>query len=152
MAQAKKIIDKTIVWTCENLDLNAQINWQGYSILFNDNTSVIVEKNENLNCYEIASKQERKDFARSLGYIFEGDMVEIIKGRKIPLGERKIVKYGYRYQIRGTYGHCYVDYLVFTDGTKTAIDNIKQVNVELFENAVFRFVKDIPIFQYGGRL
>ena len=78
--------------------------------------------------------------------------VEIIKGRKIPLGERKIVKYGYRYQIRGTYGHGYVDYLVFTDGTKTAIDNIKQVNVELFENAVLRFTKDIPILQCGGRL
>ena len=61
MTQAKKIIDKTIVWTCDNLDLNAPINWQGYSILFNDNTSAIVEKNENLNCYEIASKQERKD-------------------------------------------------------------------------------------------
>lgn len=147
----KKIISISKVWSCENMDLNAPINWGGYNVLFDDNTSSIVGK-AYINVYEMASEEEKKDFARRLGYVFEGDIVETVKGRKIPIGERKIVKSSYKYEVRGTYGHIFTEYLVFSDGSKTNINNVKPVNIRLFNNGYLRFAEKLPSFYRGGRI
>lgn len=148
----KKVISVSKVWRCENADMLAPICWEGYCILFNDNTCEIVDKYSEVECRK-ANEQEKKDFARRLGYVFEGDTVEIVKGRKLPIGEHKIVKNTYRYDVPNTYGHCYTDYFVFTDGTKTNVENVKQINVNSFSKDTYlRFAKEIPSFYRGGRI
>lgn len=146
------VISISRVWRCVNADMLAPICWEGYCVLFSDNTCEIIDKGFEIR-NRMANEREKKDFARRLGYVFEGDTVEIVKGRKLPIGEHKIVKDAYRYEVPNTYGHSYTDYLVFTDGTKTNIDNVKQVNVNLFnKNTYLRFTKDMPDFYRGGRI
>ena len=148
----EKVISISKVWRCENSDALAPICWEGYCVLFDDNTCKIVDEHSDVD-YNMANEQEQKDFARRLGYVFEGDAVEIVKGRGLPIGEHKIVKDTYRYTVANTYGRCFTDYLVFTDGTKTNIDNVKQVNVNPFgKNVYLRFTKEIPDFYRGGRI
>lgn len=61
------------------------------------------------------------------GIILVNDFVKIVKGRKM-VGEIKKVVKEFSYKIKEVY-HCYVDYLVFEDGTKVIKDNC-----ELFIN------------------
>lgn len=148
----KKVISVSKVWRCENGDTLAPICWEGYCVLFNDNTCEIINESFKIE-YGMANEQEKKDFARRLGYVFEGDTLEIVKGRKLPIGEHKVVKNTYRYEVPNTYGRCYTDYFVFTDGTKTNVENVKQVNVNSFsKKAYLRFTKEMPNFYRGGRI
>ena len=55
------------------------------------------------------------------GAILEGDVVEVVKGRKIPIGYIGTVRKIYPYHDR--YGRWVADYVYFTDGQKTNIDN-----------------------------
>lgn len=121
----KKIIDYGNVWTCENMDNLAPIDWEGYKVLFSDGSIKVVDNLDDVSNYAVASEEEVKEFYRERNYLFIGDEVEIIKGRKIPIGEHKIVKYFYTYQVAGTYGHKETDYVVFEDGTKTSVANVK---------------------------
>lgn len=123
----KKIIDYGRVWTCENMDLLAPIDWEGYRVLFSDGTSKLIDDLDELKEYPRASKEEVFDFYESRNFIYIGSEVEIIKGRKIPIGEHKIVKDFYTYEVPGTYGHQKTKYIIFTDGTKTDIYNVKNI-------------------------
>lgn len=77
--------------------------------------------------YEKASDEEVKNYYRERNFIFIGDEVIIIKGRKLPIGEHKIVKDFCEYTPVDTYGHHKVHYLVFTDGSKTVVSNVRNV-------------------------
>lgn len=123
----KKVIDVGRVWTCENLDSLSPINWEGWNVLFSDGLTQVVDSLDEIKNYEKATKEEVKDFYRQRNFIFVGDEIEIIKGRKLPIGEIKIVKSFYTYTVNGTYGHDTTKYVVFTDGTKTAIQNVRNV-------------------------
>lgn len=57
---------------------------------------------------------------------------EIVRGRKYPVGTRFINKYYYQYDIKGTYGHSWVDYLCDNQdwrqrAIKVNLDNCKVV-------------------------
>ena len=121
-----KIIDYGRVWTCENMDLLAPINWEGYKVLLSDGSTIVVDDMSTL-CYEKANNEEVCDFYRSQNFIFVGDEVEVVKGRKIPVGTHKIVSGFFDFVVPGTYGHNQTEYVCFTDGTKTDIKNIKNV-------------------------
>ena len=122
-----KIIDYGNVWTCENMDNLAPINWKGYKVLFSDGSIKVIDDLDEVREYERATEEEYKDFYRERNYLFVGDEVEIIKGRKIPIGEHKIVEDFYTYQVPGTYGHKQTEYIIFTDGSKTDIVNVRNV-------------------------
>lgn len=123
----KKIIDYGRVWTCENMDNLAPIDWEGYKVLFSDGEVQIVGDLSEIKEYQKASEKEIRDFYRERNFIFIGDEVEVVKGRKLPIGEHKIVKDFFIYDVNGTYGHRKVKYVAFIDGTKTDIRNIKNI-------------------------
>ena len=57
------------------------------------------------------------------GFIKAGDVVEVVKGRKIPLGTiGKVVRV---YDWRDRYGRTQATYAVFEDGRKTSVWNCK---------------------------
>ena len=97
----KKVIDYGRVWTCENMDNLAPIDWQGYKILFDDGTTKIVDSLEGL---ERATEEEIKNFYQKKNFIFKNDKVVIIKGKKLPHGEQKTVERFFDYEIPNTYG------------------------------------------------
>lgn len=65
-------------------------------------------------------KEDRK-IKHKNGVLLNGDTVKIIKGRKIPVGTLKTFK---EIQVwKDKYGRNQTYYAIFTDGTKTNIDN-----------------------------
>ena len=123
----KLIIDYGKVWTCGNMDNLAPIDWEGYKVLFNDGSIKVIDDLDEVCEYERANIEEYKDFYRQRNFIFIGDEVEIIKGRKLPIGAHKTVDKFFIYDVAGTYGHKQTKYVVFTDGTKTDIKNIRNI-------------------------
>lgn len=118
----KKFVEKAPYWTCENLDLLAPIMEQGMAYLLEDGTSVYIANNEV--CEDVFVKvnnTEYKAFYNGLGFVFKGDTIEVFKGKM--KGYKGIAKSFFRYNVAGTYGKVYTDYIVFEDGTKTNILN-----------------------------
>lgn len=70
-----------------------------------------------------------EDIARKyhhfLGRILVGDTVKVIKGRKLPVGTIGVVDRFWDYKDR--YGRTQTRYIVFSDGTKTNIDNCELI-------------------------
>lgn len=128
----KKVIDYGRVWTCENMDNLAPIDWEGYKVLFSDGSTEIVDS---LKGFERATEEEIKDFYQKRNFIFKNDKIVVIKGRKLPLGEQKTVERFFDYEIPNTYGKRIAKYVVFTDGTKTDIKNIKNIKATGEEQA-----------------
>lgn len=122
-----KLIDYGKVWTCSNMDNLAPIDWEGYKVLFSDGSIKVIDDLNEMSKYERANIEEYKDFYRERNFIFIGDEVEIIKGKKLPIGEHKIVEKFFTYDVAGTYGHQQTKYVVFSDGTKTDIKNIRNI-------------------------
>lgn len=130
--ETKKVIDYGRVWSCENMDNLAPINWEGYKVLFDDGTIEIVDS---LKGFEKATEEETKDFYQRKNFIFKNDKVVIVKGKKLPLGEQKTVEKFFDYIIPNTYGKRIIKYVLFTDGTKTNIKNIKNAKATGEEQA-----------------
>ena len=117
-----KIIEWANVWTCDNLDWDAPINWEGYLVLFSDNTQQRVDDLEEVAQHEVATEEEKKDFYRNFyNCTYKGDYIDIIKGKM--KGQRKKVVSTFTYVVPNTYGKVTTDYFVFEDGTKTADTN-----------------------------
>lgn len=112
----KKAITTGRAWTCENLDLLAPITAEFVVALFDDGTQDVYHGEP------MASPDEVRAYVHSTGQVYIGDTVHIVRGRKM-IGETKIVKSAYRYNVPGTYGHAWCDYLTFEDGTKVAAKN-----------------------------
>lgn len=55
-------------------------------MLFNDGSQLIIDSLSEIENYRKATEEEVKEFYRSLKFLFVGDEVVIIKGRKIPDG------------------------------------------------------------------
>lgn len=108
-----------------------------------------------------ANDEELKSFAsQKYNIIFKGDNVVIKRGRKM-LGEVKTVKGYYKYVVSGTYGKCYIGYLLFTDGTKVNINHCDVVGVNYKdytrngETTYYRTYEERinhSLFYVGGRL
>lgn len=120
----EKIIAVGYAWTCENMDTLAPINWEGYEVLTNKDRRFLVDDLNELNMSK-ASKEETTEFLKKLGYLFKGQEVEIIAGRKLPKGERHIIKDFSTFILPNTYNKVSRKYVNFEDGTRTAITNIK---------------------------
>ena len=135
----KKIIDYGRVWTCENMDNLAPIDWEGYKVLFSDGSIEVIDDLDEVSEYERANIEEYKDFYRERNYLFIGDEVEVIKGRKLPIGEHKIIKDFFIFEVKGTYGHKQTEYVIFTDGTKTDIRNVKSVKCKQSDERTKKF-------------
>jgi hypothetical protein len=140
----KKYIDFAPAWTCENWDLLAPIDWEGFEVLWEDGARECVDQIGQ--DWVKASDAEVRAFYRQQGYLFEGDEVEIVSGRKLPIGARKIIKSFFDFEPVGTYGHNVTTYAVFTDGTKTAVKNVR--GLEALDGPAYRFVRPWTI---GGR-
>ena len=115
-----KVIARAEYWECENLDLLAPIVEQGIEYLLSDNTRVHIPYGQKFECEE-ANEQEKHKFYNKLGFVFEGDNVDVVKGKL--KGNNKKIKGFFRYVVPNTYGKQYTDYIAFTDGTKTNIAN-----------------------------
>lgn len=150
MNNEKIIIDVGYVWECENLDYDSPISWEGYRVLFNDGSNLIVNSLSEVENYREATKEEVKEFYRSLNFLSEGDEVVIIKGRKIPVGEHKVIKGFSRFVVPNTYGKQYTDYVHFTDGTKTDIHNVK--NVKANDSLIKSMDRPNIAIQFNGGL
>jgi len=76
--------------------------------------------------YEPIDREVSKLFERKvLGRVFEGDLVEVVKGRTIEHGFVGRVKKVYPFKDR--YGRVFADYVYFEDGRKINMDNVKWV-------------------------
>lgn len=144
----KKVIDFGRAWTCENLDALAPINWEGYLILLSDGTFERIEYDD-LENYQMASNSEVKEYWQRKGYLYVGDTVEIIKGRKIAIGEIKIIDSFKYIEIPGTYGKKKCTYVIFKDGTACNINNVKGLNADI--NTTPKEFRKSDLF-IGGRL
>lgn len=160
----KKIITTGYAWRCSNLDLLAPIEEEGALVLFDDNTTQFFPykivngvKTNNLGNYEYATQDELRLFINRRGAVVEGDTVIIFKGRKM-VGETKTIDEFFQYNVEGTYGHVYVNYAVFTDGTKCNLQNCKPAlpdGINFFdEEEVLKYgtFKGYNILKIGGRL
>ena len=67
----------------------------------------------------------RKLYDRYRGVINVGDTAEVIKGRKVPIGTKGVVKY--INDLKDKYGRWIATYVYFEDGQKTNIANCKLV-------------------------
>ena len=158
-----KIIASGIYWVCENMDTLAPITEEGIEYLLSDGSRVYVKNGE---CYpgvkpEMANDAEKRAFAsQEYGSIFKGDTIVIHRGRKM-VGEVKKVKGYYRYDVPGTYGKQYTEYLLFDDGTKCNLQHcdVVGINHKSFvhngQRYSFRKYEDtlnILTFSVGGRL
>lgn len=144
-----KIIDYGKVWTCKNMNNLAPINWKGYKVLFSDGKIKVINSLDEVSEYERATIEEYKDFYRERNYLFIGDEVEIIKGKKIPIGEHKIVEDFYTYQVPETCGHKQTEYVIFADGTKTDIMNVRNLKCNQPDGCAKKFNKG---YNLSGRI
>lgn len=138
---AKKVIAWGYAWTCENMDFLAPITEEFIVALFDDGTR------DRWNGEELCTEAEVKEYAHKDGYVFKGDAVVIVSGRKM-LGEVKTVKDFFRYQVAGTYGHKYTDYIRFTDGTKVQQKHCRVLGYENVEWCKGEYTG----YYIGGRL
>lgn len=75
--------------------------------------------------YAPIDEEIRKLYYRHIGVILVGDVVEVYKGRKVPIGTiSKVVRI---YDWRDAYGRTQTTYVVFEDGRKTNIDNCRLI-------------------------
>lgn len=125
------IIETGRSWECENMDNLAPIIDTGTSYLLSNGDVITVwnnKDNDEINLLKIkelpfATNEQRAQFIHEeYGVIFKGDHVVIKRGRKM-VGETKEVSGYYRYDVPGTYGKQYTEYLLFTDGTKVNINH-----------------------------
>lgn len=151
-----KIIARGSYWICANMDLLADIIEEGTEYLLDDGTRIRVpdgKENELVNSLEYATEEEKKQYAREhYNYIFRGDKVIIARGRKLK-GEEKVVNGYYRFEVAGTYGKVYTDYIYFTDGTKTNLQNLDVVGVDYKDNyRIYQKTFSNYMFNVGGRI
>ena len=164
----RKIIACGEYWDCANMDTLAPITEVGMEYLLSDDSRILIKNSDKTsNAYNLiksldwANEGEQKLYVSThYNIIFKGDKVVIARGRKMK-GEEKIVNGYCRYEVPGTYGKIYTDYLFFTDGTKVNILHCDVVGVDYTNNFydkdgyVYRRYKkdfrnfDIPV---GGRL
>ena len=118
----KKFVEKAPYWACENLDLNAPIVEEGMAYLLEDGSTDYIEDGKvPADTYIRVTESEYKAFYNRKGFVFRGNLVEVYKGRM--KGYKGIAKSFFRYDVAGTYGKVYTDYIVFEDGSKTNILN-----------------------------
>ena len=70
-------------------------------------------------------EQARTAYMHSIGEIVAGDIVEVYKGRKIPIGTR--AKVAYIKPWRDIYGRIQTIYAYFDDGRKTSTANCRLI-------------------------
>ena len=145
----KIVIENGNYWRCENLDNLAPITEEGVVLLLDNGTREFISENENVNLknYRKATEEEYKHFYHKNGHIFKNDNVLIVSGRKIPKGTIKKVKDFYTYNIPGTFGHAFTDYIVFDDDTKTNIQNVRVLG---YENVTY--VTEFKPINISGRI
>ncbi len=78
--------------------------------------------------YMPINEEVRVLWLHSMGRILVGDVVEVVKGKKMPIGYIGRVEAIKPYKDR--YGRKVADYVYFEDGQRTNIDNCKLKEVE----------------------
>ena len=68
-------------------------------------------------------KDAKRAWKRHHGVLQVGDVVEVFKGRKVPIGTKGIIK-GERF-VRDRYGRCVALYVVLDNGYSTNVDNCR---------------------------
>lgn len=71
--------------------------------------------------YMPINEEVRSQWRHDQNIIQVGDMVQVVKGRKLRIGKVATVKAIKHWH--DCYGRCQTTYLYFTDGTRTSIDN-----------------------------
>lgn len=72
--------------------------------------------------YMPIDEEARHLYLRHIGVVSAGDMVKVVKGRKIPVGTVARVQRLFDY--RDQYGRTVTRYAVFEDGQKTSVSNL----------------------------
>jgi len=105
----KNEIREQLVHNLDDYELNRH-----YEVLYNMPYCTDMQ----VNAYYI--KEDRR-IKHSNGVLLAGDIAKIVKGRKLPIGSLK--KFAEIQKWRDRFGRVQTYYAVFTDGTRTNIDN-----------------------------
>ena len=73
--------------------------------------------------YMPIDREAAEIYRKHIGIVAAGDTVEVIKGRKVPLGT--VAKVARVYDWRDCYGRVRATYAVFEDGQKTSVYNCR---------------------------
>lgn len=95
-------------------------------IVWDNDDNRVSEENEQL-YYMAICERARQLWLKHNGVIQKGDMVKIVKGRKMVGEIKKVVRF-YEWEKQGSYGHIGTTYCVFEDNTKVNIDNCILIN------------------------
>ena len=71
--------------------------------------------------YMQIDEKARREYLHHHGRILEGDTVRVVKGRKVPVGTEATVSF--IRPVKDKYGRWVADYLYFTDGQRTNVEN-----------------------------
>lgn len=75
--------------------------------------------------YMPINKEAAEMYRKFLGIVGAGDIVRVVKGRKVPIGT--IAKVARTFDYKDKYGRVITTYAVFEDGRKTSVDNLEIV-------------------------
>ena len=83
-------------------------------------------RNDNDDLYYMPIDAEaRRAYLHSIGIILDGDTVEVVKGRKVPVGTvGKVTK---KYEVNDKYGRWVADYVVINGEFRTNVTNCVRV-------------------------
>lgn len=140
-------------WECENMDFDAPITREGFSFLFDDGTIQNVYDDEKLSFdIRMATEEEKLNYAHKIGFARVGDKVEIVSGRKLPIGAIKEIKSFSTYYVPNTFKKVSTEYVHFTDGTKTSVHNVRVVGFDKSEFGLRQYTDNCLTLRLGGRV
>ena len=96
-----------------------------YSVTVWDNDDYRVEREHEVEYNERIDDDVRRIYLKHIGVISEGDMVEVYKGRKVPIGTKaKVVRIQPWYD---NYHRLKANYAVLDNGMRTNINNCRAI-------------------------
>lgn len=68
-----------------------------------------------------------KKYGHSIGLIFDGDFIEVFKGRKVPIGT--VAKVKKIYAVKDKYNRWVADYALLENGMRTNVNNCRYIEM-----------------------
>ena len=101
------------------------ITKDSYSVCVRDYDYDDCSRDDDVLYYMPINEDVRRDYLHHLGVILVGDVVKVIKGRKLPIGMVGTVTA--KREITDKYGRWVADYVVLDNGKSTNVGNVERV-------------------------
>ena len=120
----KIVLETATVWECEEPDFNAPIKRVGRVALFLDGHTEVFWEEEYATLWNLprANDDQRNYYRLRHGFLLAGDSVEIVRGRKLPIGMKARITGFSIYQVPDS--AIRVTYVILEGGKKTRIQNV----------------------------